>query len=285
MPVAPCTPATCLFPPGSRAEAPRRALRLAAVGLVVLAGVVLALAARGLGTTSRIRLTSAWSRLVLRAVGVRIEVRRGFAFMAGSVAGPCPVVDGSSGAAPLVVANHVSWLDPLVMAAVLPCRVLAKQEVRAWLVVGLLATGSGALFIDRDRLSALPEAVGDVAAALADGHPVAAFPEGTTWCGRGMGSFRPAVFQAALDAGAPVRPVAIRYLEGENVLASGPVYVGDDLLWASIRRVVAVRRLTVEVTMLPPVRGRDRGELAWAAESSVASVLVAGAAHSVPAAA
>ncbi|MFF5108481.1 lysophospholipid acyltransferase family protein [Streptosporangium sp. NPDC000509] len=285
IPVAPCTPAGCLSPPGSRAEAPRRALRLAAVGLVVLAGVVLTLVARGLGTTNRIRLTSAWSQLVLRAVGVRIEVRRGFAFMAGSVAGPYPVADGSSGAAPLVVANHVSWLDPLVMAAVLPCRVLAKQEVRAWPVVGLLATGSGALFIDRDRLSALPETVADVAAALAAGHPVAAFPEGTTWCGRGMGSFRPAVFQAALDAGAPVRPVAIRYLEGEDVLASGPVYVGDDLLWASIRRVVAVRRLTVEVTMLPPVRGRDRGELAWTAESSVASVLVAGAAHGVPAAA
>ncbi|WP_329088944.1 MULTISPECIES: lysophospholipid acyltransferase family protein [unclassified Streptosporangium] len=285
VPVAPCTPATCLFPPGSRAAGPRRALRLVAAVLVVLAGVALALAARGLGTTGRIRLTSAWSRLVLRAVGVRVEVRQGFAFMAGSGSGPYPVIDGPSGAAPLAVANHVSWLDPLVMAAVLPCRVLAKHEVRAWPVIGLLAAGAGALFIDRERLFALPEAVGGVAAALADGHPVAAFPEGTTWCGRGMGSFRPAVFQAALDAGAPVRPVAIRYLEGEDVLASGPAYVGDDLLWASIRRVVAVRRLTVEVTMLPAVRGRDRRELAWAAESSVASVLVAGTAHGLPVAA
>ncbi|GAA4181509.1 lysophospholipid acyltransferase family protein [Streptosporangium oxazolinicum] len=285
VPVAPCTPATCLFPPGSRATGPRRALRLVAAVLVVLAGVALALAARGLGTTGRIRLTSAWSRLVLRAVGVRVEVRRGFAFMAGSVSGSRPVVDGPSGAAPLIVANHVSWLDPLVMAAVLPCRVLAKHEVRAWPVVGLLAAGAGVLFIDRERLFALPKAVGGVAEALADGHPVGAFPEGTTWCGRGMGSFRPAVFQAALDAGAPVRPVAIRYLEGEDGLASGPAYVGDDLLWASIRRVVAVRRLTVEVTMLPVVRGRDRRELAWAAESSVASVLVAGAAHGLPVAA
>ncbi|MEU8383860.1 1-acyl-sn-glycerol-3-phosphate acyltransferase [Streptosporangium sp. NPDC048865] len=287
MPVAPCEPAACLLPPGSRAAGPHRALRLAAIALVVLAGAVLALvlAARGLGTTGRIRLTSAWSRLVLRAVGVRVEVRQGFAFMAGSVSGPRPVAGGPSGAAPLVVANHVSWLDPLVMAAVLPCRLLAKQEVRVWPVIGLLAAGAGALFIDRDRLLALPEAVGGVAAALAGGHPVAAFPEGTTWCGRGMGSFRPAVFQAALDAGAPVRPVAIRYLEGEGAPATGPAYVGDDPLLASIRRVVAVRRLTVEVTMLPAVWGRDRRELAWAAESSVASVLVAGAAHGLPVAA
>ncbi|WP_440067858.1 lysophospholipid acyltransferase family protein [Streptosporangium sp. OZ121] len=285
MPTAPCGPAGCLLPPGSRAAGPRRALRLAAIALVVLAGTVVALAARGLGTTGRIRLTSAWSRLVLRAVGVRVEVRQGFTFMAGSVSRPRPVAGGPSGAAPLIVANHVSWLDPLVMAAVLPSRLLAKHEVRVWPVIGLLAAGAGALFIDRDRLSALPEAVGGVAAALSGGHPVAAFPEGTTWCGRGMGSFRPAVFQAALDAGAPVRPVAIRYLEGDDALATGPAYVGDDPLWASVRRVVAVRRLTVEVTMLPAVWGRDRRELAWAAESSVASVLVAGVAHGLPVAA
>ncbi|WP_436758668.1 lysophospholipid acyltransferase family protein [Streptosporangium sp. V21-05] len=285
MPVAPCGPASCLLPPGSRAAWPRRALRLAAIALALLAGTVFALAGRGLGTTGRLRLTSAWSRLMLRAVGVRVEVRQGFAFMAGSVSGLRPVGDGPAGAAPLVVANHVSWLDPLVMAAVLPCRLLAKREVRVWPVIGLLAAGAGALFIDRDRLFALPEAVGGVATALADGHPVAAFPEGTTWCGRGMGSFRPAVFQAALDAGAPVRPVAIRYLEGEDLPATGPAFVGDDPLWASLRRVVAVRRLTVEVTMLPAVWGRDRRELAWAAESSVASVVVSGAAHGLPVAA
>lgn len=303
MPMAPCGPASCLLPPASRAAGPRRALRLVAIALAVLAGTALALAGRGLGTSGRVRLTSAWSRLVLRAVGVRVEVRQGFAFMAGSVSGlrpvadlsgprpvadvsgPRPAGDGPAGAAPLVVANHVSWLDPLVMAAVLPCRLLAKREVQLWPVIGLLAAGAGALFIDRDRLFALPEAVDGVAAALADGHTVAAFPEGTTWCGRGMGSFRPAVFQAALDAGAPVRPVAIRYLEGEDTPATGPAFVGDDPLWASLRRVVAVRRLTVEVTMLPVVWGRDRRELAWAAESSVASVVVAGAAHGLPVAA
>ncbi|MBG0827277.1 1-acyl-sn-glycerol-3-phosphate acyltransferase [Planomonospora sp. ID67723] len=276
----------------------------------MLAGAVLALAARGLGTARRIRLVSVWSRLLLRALGVRVEVRQGFAFLAGSATGlriaPAardasaerragPAVPGSRavsatdagvcGAAPLFVANHVSWLDPLVMAAVLPCRLLAKREVLAWPVVGGLAAGSGALFIDRDRLSMLPGAVAGVAGALAQGHPVAAFPEGTTWCGREMGAFRPAVFQAALDAGAPVRPVAIRYLDAYRAPATGPAFVGDDTLLASIRRVVAVRRLTVEVTLLPQVAAHDRRTLAWAAESAVASVVVAPAGHRVPAAA
>ncbi|WP_433249701.1 lysophospholipid acyltransferase family protein [Streptosporangium sp. CA-135522] len=278
LPVAPCMPATCLTPVEGTVSPPRRVLRVAAATLVVLVGTVLALVARGFDVTGRIRLASAWSRLVLRVLGVRVEVRQGFAFLAGSAAGPRAVP--ASEAAPLIVANHVSWLDPLVMAAVLPSRPLAKQEVLSWPVIGALAMGAGALFIDRQRLSALPGAVGRVAESLGEGHPVTAFPEGTTWCGREMGAFRPAVFQAALDAGAPVRPVAIRYLGPDGVPAAVAAYVGDDTLSASIRRVAAARRLTVEVTLLPAVQARDRRSLAWAAESSIASVVVAPSVHS-----
>ncbi|GAA4235510.1 1-acyl-sn-glycerol-3-phosphate acyltransferase [Streptosporangium album] len=279
LPVAPCMPATCLTRSAPGVSRLRRTLRLAAVVSMVLAGAVLAFTVRGCGVARRIRLTSAWSRLVLRALGIRVEVRRGFIFLAGSAAGlrVAPSVES----APLIVANHVSWLDPLVMAVVLPSRLLAKREVRGWPVVGGLVAGAGALFIDRERLSALPEAVGGVAAALREGRPVAAFPEGTTWCGREMGAFRPAVFQAALDAGAPVRPVALRYLDRDGAPASAAAYVGDDTLWSSICRVVAFRGLTVEVTLLPPVQAGDRRSLAWAAESSIASVVVAPSAHGI----
>ncbi|SNS92565.1 1-acyl-sn-glycerol-3-phosphate acyltransferases [Streptosporangium subroseum] len=303
LPVAPCMPTTCLVPSDARAAWPRRTLRLTAAVILILAGTVFALLTHLLGTAERVRVTSVWSRLLLRALGVRIEVRQGFTFLAGSaergfapgsraklvVAGSASGVSGvsgvsGSGAAPLIVANHVSWLDPLVMAAALPCRLLAKREVQEWPVIGMLAAGSGALFIDRDRLSALPEAVDAMARALGEGHPVMAFPEGTTWCGREMGAFRPAVFQAALNAEAPVRPVALRYVDVDGALATGSTFVGDDTLLASIQRVVAFRRLVVEVTMLPPVTAENRRVLAWKAEASVASVIMDSARHTVPAA-
>ncbi|GIH80398.1 lysophospholipid acyltransferase family protein [Planobispora longispora] len=281
-------PVTCILPPTATVSRPRRALRLLTAASLVLAGAVLGLVGRALGTEGRIRLANTWSRLLLRALGVRIQVRQGFTFVAprpreggfspgpavNVVTGPPAAAESFPGTAPLIVANHVSWLDPVVLSAALPCRLLAKREIRSWPVIGGLATGAGALFIDRDRLSALPEAVTDVAGALARGHAVTAFPEGTTWCGREMGSFRPAVFQAALDAGAPVRPVAIRYLDAYGAPATGPAFVGDDTLTISIRRVASLRRLTVEVTLLPPVTARDRRTLAWLAESSVASVVV-----------
>ncbi|GAA3109059.1 lysophospholipid acyltransferase family protein [Streptosporangium carneum] len=277
LPAGPCEPATCLTPAGPTVAPPLKALRLVAITLLLLVGALLALGARGLRTATRIRLTSGWSRTALWALGVRIEVRPGFAFLAGSAAGlrVLPV----SRTAPLIVSNHVSWLDPLVMAAVMPCRLLAGRGSGDRPLVGELAEGAGALLIDRDRLSTLPEVVAGVARALGDGEPVAAFPEGVTWCGREMGAFRRAVFQAALDAGAPVRPVAVRYLGPGGAPATGAAYVGGDTLAASVRRVAGLRRLTVEVTLLPPVQARDRRSLAWAAESSIASVVIAPTSH------
>ena len=99
-----------------------------------------------------------------------------------------------------MVANHVSWLDVVVLLAHLPARMLAKREVRGWPVVGRLAVAMGTVFIDRDRPRTLPARVAAVAGALRDGGVVVAFPEGTTWCGRTGGPLRPAVFQAAVEA-------------------------------------------------------------------------------------
>ncbi|MFF3667410.1 lysophospholipid acyltransferase family protein [Microtetraspora malaysiensis] len=271
---SPCLPDACVEPPVAVAGPVRRVLRLAAAALVVLAGLPLSAVARAVGTARRGRIVAMWTRTLLRALGVRLDVRTGFAFVAGSP--PYPALESAGGGeeagrasgardgrGTLVVANHVSWLDPLVVAATVRARPLAKREIGAWPMIRTLAAGAGALFIDRERLSALPEALGSVAGALRAGDTVVAFPEGTTWCGRGMGEFRPAVFQAALDADAAVRPVTLRYREGDAT-STRACYVGEDSLLASVLRVVATRRLVVEVTRFPEVRlagaGRRRAQ-------------------------
>ncbi|MFE9670729.1 1-acyl-sn-glycerol-3-phosphate acyltransferase [Microbispora bryophytorum] len=264
LPTSPCLPDVCLRAQARRAGPLRRAARMAGAAAVLLAGLPIALA---LGRTARRGVvTMLWSRLLLRALGVRIVTHRGFSFIGGSAR--VRAVPGEDGPA-LLVANHVSWLDPLVITATAACRPLAKAEVGRWPIIRTLAGRGGALFIDRDRLSALPGVVADMTAALRRGESVAAFPEGTTWCGREMGRFRPAVFQAALDAGVPVRPVALRFLEGAGAdrntgaglftgeraaLSTRPSYVGDDTLLASVLRIVATRDLVAEVTVFPAVR-------------------------------
>ncbi|MEU1721606.1 lysophospholipid acyltransferase family protein [Nonomuraea sp. NPDC005692] len=260
---APCSVRACLPEEAVAAGRARRAARLCGALLVLLAALPAFLVMGAAPRLWRARTVQTAARLLLRALGVRVEV-----------AGPAGLA-GEEAAGVLVVANHVSLLDPLVMLAALPCRLLAKREVRRWPLIGTLGAACGALFIDRERLSTLPAAVGLIRAALLAGETVAVFPEGTTSCGREVGTFRPAVFQAAIDAGAAVCPAVLRYYEGSSPSSRGS-WVGEDSVTGSVVRVAGTRRLRAEVRLTPllpppaPGRGpRGRAALARAAEERV----------------
>ncbi|MFI1963335.1 lysophospholipid acyltransferase family protein [Streptomyces pathocidini] len=259
LPSAPCTPEDCLTEAAPAVPGPRRAARYLAGVAVLLLGIVLSPPARRCATARRDRLTARWCRAVVTAFGVRVRV-----------------VGGAAVPGALVVANHVSWLDIPVVAAVRPGRMVAKSEVGAYPVLGPLAARGATIFLDRDRLRALPGTVAEMAAALRRGSTVVAYPEGSTWCGRAQGRFRHAAFQAALDAGAPVQPLRIRYrLEGapgQEAPTAVAAFVGEDTLLASLRRIVAARGLVAEVTVLPPIPAgthADRRTLARAARAVV----------------
>ncbi|MFA3878468.1 lysophospholipid acyltransferase family protein [Streptomyces sp. MMCC 100] len=256
LPAAPCTPGACVEPARTAAAVPRAVLRLTAVAVLLLAGIAVVLAPSGLRGRLPAALVRSWCRWVVRAAGVRVRVT-GAAVPEGGL---------------LLVANHVSWLDIPLLAAVRPARMLAKSEIRHWPVAGGPAARAGVLFIERDRLRALPDTVDAIARVLGAGAAVAAFPEGSTWCGRARGPFSRAVFQAALDAGVPVQPVRIRYRSGERAVSTTPAFVGVDTLLASLWRVASSRGLTAEVEVrpaVPPGRHRDRRRLAEAAQQAV----------------
>ncbi|MFF1703762.1 lysophospholipid acyltransferase family protein [Streptomyces sp. NPDC058252] len=253
LPTAPCSPHTCVESTASWAAVPRAVPRLVAVLALVLVGVASCQLVGRLRATVRDRLIRRWCRAVVRAAGVRMRFT-GAAAPTGGL---------------LIVANHISWLDIPLLAAVRPARMLAKSEVRGWPVAGPVAARGGTLFIDRDRLRALPGTVRRIAGALRDGAAVVAFPEGSTWCGRAQGHFRRAVFQAALDADVPVQPVRLHYRLVGGTASTAPAFVGSDSLPASVWRVVSARALVAEVQVLPalaPGDHTDRRDLARAAQ-------------------
>ncbi|MEU5828938.1 lysophospholipid acyltransferase family protein [Micromonospora tulbaghiae] len=258
-PASGCGP-DCLPPPAAPdVSRLRRAGRLLGVLGVLLAGTGLAVLLPLLPATRGRAASRGWALWTLRTLGVRLVVR-----------GRAP-----RGRA-LLVANHVSWLDVLAVLAVSPARMLAKREVRRWPLVGALAAAAGTVFVDRSRPRDLPATVARVAGVLRSGRSVAVFPEGTTWCGaatdcRPSGGFRPAMFEAAVAAGAPVVPLRIgyRYAGDPSTL---PAFLGEETLWASVRRVLAARGLTVSVTLsaaLHPGEGADRRSLARIAEAAI----------------
>ncbi|MFD9286807.1 lysophospholipid acyltransferase family protein [Streptomyces sp. NPDC060030] len=263
LPVAPCTPRDCAHHEGAgRAPLPALALLLAGCSLTLL-GVMSVPVVLLLPPAHRDALTRRWAYAVVRAFGVRVRITG------------CPAGRARPPAGELVVANHVSWLDIPLVAAVLPARMVAKSEIRHWPLLGTFAALGGTLFIERDRLRALPGAVRTLAGALSSGSRVAVFPQGSTWCGRGGGGrFRPAAFQAAIDAGSAVRPVRISYRTAGTDTAGAAAFVGDDPLAASLWRVVTAAGLVAEIRILPPVPAgheSDRRALARAAQSAVAN--------------
>ncbi|SCX17053.1 lysophospholipid acyltransferase family protein [Mycolicibacterium fluoranthenivorans] len=219
----------------------RTTFRVTAALLLILAVPLLAVPLPG-----RSHIQRAYCRLMLRCIGVRITVS----------GGPIRNLRGV-----LVVSGHVSWVDIFAIGAVMPGSFVARADLIDWPALGVLARIMKVIPIERESLRRLPAVVSAVAARLRNGQTVVAFPEGTTWCGLGYGEFRPAMFQAAVDAARPVQPLRLTYHHRDGSPSTVPAYIGDDTLLASIRRLVTARRTVVHVRVeslqLPGASRRD----------------------------
>ncbi|WP_098241061.1 lysophospholipid acyltransferase family protein [Streptomyces formicae] len=259
--VEPGCPSSCAAPPEHRVPRPELLRRYAALTYALTRA-----AARGDGLAEP-RVLRSEARAVLDALGVRLAAGRD----------PLSAPRGAGrGPGTLIVANHISWLDVVALLAVEPATVLAKREVGRWPLIGTLARRVGTRFIDRDaRPRELPYTVAALAELLRDGTSVLVFPQATTWCTAAGGRFRRAAFQAAADAGAPVRPVTVEYRQG-GLPSTAAAFLGDEDFTASLRRVAGARDLTVRITAHALLGGTDRRALAAAAQRATRSAAVPG---------
>jgi 1-acyl-sn-glycerol-3-phosphate acyltransferase len=125
----------------------------------------------------------------------------------------------------LIVSNHLSWVDILMIGSLMNVRFLSKAEVASWPIVGKLARGAGTLFVHRGDRRSAELALEDIEAALKQGDQVVVFPEGTSTRGPMPIKFRSRLIEAARRAGVPVVPMALSYHGPGKALAS---YAGDD---------------------------------------------------------
>jgi 1-acyl-sn-glycerol-3-phosphate acyltransferase len=113
----------------------------------------------------------------------------------------------------LIVANHVSYLDPLAVLPICPAAPLATNDVEGWPVVGSIAQRLGVVFVQRDDPHDRIRALRRIHDLLVDGISVLNFPEGTTTAGDRVLPFWRGSFGIAQRLGVPVVPVAIRYAD------------------------------------------------------------------------
>jgi len=184
----------------------------------------------------RARLLRDGCRAALRLHGIEVEVE-------GVVpAGPV-----------LLAANHVSWLDPLVVAASIPCRPVSKMDVRGWPVIGGLAGRLGVIFHARGDSASGQRVLREVEVALAKAMPVLNFPEGTTTDGADVLPFRKGLFGVAARLAVPVVPVALRYEP------AGLAWTGDATFLPHYLRLAARGRSRVRLCFGAPLFSADAG--------------------------
>ncbi|HEX8514013.1 MAG TPA: lysophospholipid acyltransferase family protein [Allosphingosinicella sp.] len=174
----------------------------------------------------------------------------------------------------LFLANHLSWLDILVLAGASGTAFVSKAEVAATPVVGWLAGLNRTVFVARAERSAVRGQADALRSALASGQPVALFPEGTTDGGPDILPFRPSLL-AALYPPLPrvkVQPVALDYGAAAHDLA----WIGNEPGLANVKKVLT-RPGTVPVTLhfLAPVdpEAGDRKALARIARDEIVEAL------------
>lgn len=176
----------------------------------------------------------------------------------------------------LLVANHVSWVDALIIQSIQPSIFVAKSEVQKWPVIGSIATACGVIFVDRGSPSSARRMVDDVSSALHHGYCVAGFPEGTSSEGSSVNLFHANIFEAAINHHTHVQPIAIRYTNPQTgALCKKAAFIGDIGFVESLHQVMTSRGIVAKVhvgDMLSP-QGHSRRTLAHLSHRSVTSQL------------
>ena len=201
-----------------------------------------------------------WARGLLRVFGMRVE-RQG-----------TPLAGGT-----LFVANHISWIDIIALHSQHMMGFIAKSEIRGWPLVGWLTAQAETIFLRRGNADSLGQVMGEMRERLRAGRAVAAFPEGGTRDGTALGVFHARIFTAAVEADAPVQPVALCYgigCEAQPIVAFAP----RESFMANFVRLLGEPARPARVCFLEPILHTEhagRRGIAHTARERVAQAMAA----------
>lgn len=177
----------------------------------------------------------------------------------------------------MVVANHVSYLDAVVLAAHLPGCFVTSVEVQQTPGLGLICELGGCLFVERRRKDTLYGEMRQAAEALRQGVNLIVFPEATSTDGSAVRAFKPGLFRAALAAERPILPAAVSYvsIDGEPVSRRNRdtvMWYGDMTFLPHLWALAGKRKVVVRVALretLSEAPGAGARELAHLSRASI----------------
>ena len=196
-----------------------------------------------------------WSRFACRVMGIRITTR------------------GAMPASGLLVSNHLSYLDVLVLSSIRPCVFVAKRDVAGWPFFGWLARSAGTIFVDRENRLSSPAVVDLVRATLASGSVVVLFPEGTSSDGSTVLPFKSALLESAVQLRCPVASASIQYALDNGSVADQVCYWRDMMLVPHLLNLFFKREIRSKCSFsVPKIRSGNRKEIACELRDEVMSM-------------
>ena len=161
----------------------------------------------------------------------------------------------------LMVSNHISWIDIIVIQSIRPSIFVAKSDVASWPLFGWVAKMTGTIFIKRDKVSDIKKALKKMKRRLIK-RSVCIFPEGTSTTGRYVLPFKSNLFQSSIDSNKSILPISISYREG-YAYTDKVAFIDDMSLIDSIIKIKNENQIKVIVDVMQPIRPRgNRKELA-----------------------
>jgi 1-acyl-sn-glycerol-3-phosphate acyltransferase len=216
----------------------RRTVRIGGFGALTAVMLPAFLVHRGLTpagrrTGVRERWVATWSGALLRMFGLRLNTQA------------LPSLEPGRGH--LIVANHRSTADILMLLRAFGGHMVSRDDVARWPLVGVAARSVGTVFVDRSDAVSGATAVRTIRGLLAGASNVIVFPEGTTFAGDEVRPFRGGAFIAALRSGADVVPVGLAYQTG-----SGASFVNESF-GAHLWRMAAAEPSRVAMCVGDPI--------------------------------
>ena len=206
------------------------------------------------------------SRRLLALLGIRMHVRH-----------PERLQGRSSGA--LVVSNHVSYIDILVIASLAPSVFITSVELGSTPFLGMLARLGGSVFVERRKAFGLKKEIAMITDLLEEGFTVVLFPEGTTSNGERVRPFKNSLFDSAVDARTNILPLCLRYTKINDYPVTAynrdtVFYYGGETFSRHFPKLLALESVDIEVMPLKIVKAPANGsrkELALEAHAAISS--------------
>jgi 1-acyl-sn-glycerol-3-phosphate acyltransferase len=194
-----------------------------------------------------------WARHCNRKMGVRVTVQGN------------PPEKGA-----LLTSNHRSYMDITAIGEIIPTTFLAKREVSRWPVLGYGCKLVNVVFVDRESPESRQKSIEEISERIANGMSIVVFPEGTSYAGPGVLSFKPGVFRTAAQGRVRVVPIAIYYEDPSDA------WVGNDTFVRHFMQTFSKPEIRVTVSFGPALQSEDPDELMKSSRKWIHSAIMQG---------